>query len=247
MQENSNHNNIEGNEKFIRTEYLLGKDAMTRLHNSTVAVFGLGGVGGYALEALVRSGVGSFILVDFDTVSESNLNRQILATKNTVGMLKTKAASDRAYSINPDVNIVEIPEFVSAENIETILKNYKPDYIIDAIDTVTSKISLIKIAKSVGIPIISSMGTGNKLCPELFTVTDIKKTHTCPLARVMRKKLAEEGIDSLDVLYSAEQPIKPSVQQEENGRHPPASVSFVPSVAGLIIGGYVVKKLSGIV
>ncbi len=232
------------NERFIRTEYLLGKENMQRLTNSSVAIFGLGGVGGYALEALVRSGIGSFVLVDFDTVSESNLNRQILATADTVGMLKTEAAAARAKSINPDASITLISEFVSAENIEKILTTHCPNYIIDAIDTVTSKISLIKIAKKLGIPIVSSMGTGNKLCPEMFEITDIKKTHTCPLARVMRKKLAEEGIDRLDVLYSAELPIKPSVQEEENGRHPPASVSFVPSVAGLMIGGYVIKKIT---
>ena len=234
------------NERFIRTEYLLGKDNMSLLEQSRVAIFGLGGVGGYALEALVRSGVGSFVLVDFDTVSESNLNRQSLATAYTVGMLKTEAALSRAKSINPDVSITLVSEFVSAENIEAILTAHRPSYIVDAIDTVTSKIALIKIAKALGIPIVSSLGTGNKLCPELFTITDIKKTHTCPLARVMRKKLAEEGIESLDVLYSAEPPIKPSVQQEENGRHPPASVSFVPSVAGLMLGGHVIKKLVGI-
>lgn len=235
---------MEQNERFSRTEQLLGKENMTRLANSCIAIFGLGGVGGYALEALVRSGVGRFVLVDFDTVSESNLNRQILATVDTVGMLKTDAAELRAKSINPDVGIRKVSEFVSAENIPSILGDGQIDYVIDAIDTVTSKIVLIKIAKELGIPIISSMGTGNKLRPELFCVTDIQKTHTCPLARVMRKKLAEEGITHTDVLFSPETPIKLSVQDEENGRHPPASVSFVPSVAGLIIGGYVIKQIS---
>ena len=234
------------NERFIRTEYLLGKESMSRLADSAVAIFGLGGVGGYALEALVRSGVGTFLLVDFDTVSQSNLNRQILAIQETVGMLKTDAAEKRAKSINPDVNIVKVSEFVSEENIPALLDEYPVNYIIDAIDTVTSKLALVKAAAERNIPIVCSMGTGNKLSPELFTITDVQKTHTCPLARVMRKKLAEQGTPHVDVLFSPETPKKPSVQDEENGRHPPASVSFVPSVAGLMLGGFVVKKISGI-
>ncbi len=235
--------NQEKNEKFIRSEKLLGDEGMRKLSRSCVAIFGLGGVGGYALEALVRSGVGSFVLVDFDRVSESNINRQILATVDTVGMLKTDASEQRAKKINPNVVIHKISEFVDRENISHILESFDVDYIIDAIDTVTSKIELVRVAKQLNIPIVSSMGTGNKLCPELLSVTDIKKTHTCPLARVMRKKLAEEGIAHLDVLFSPEKPVQVSME-EENGRHPPASVSFVPSVGGLILGGYVVKKLA---
>ena len=233
----------QNNEKFIRTRQLLGDEAMKKLSASCVAVFGLGGVGGYAVEALVRSGVGELVLVDFDSVSESNINRQILATCDTIGKKKTAVAEMRAKSINPDVRIHAVDEFVSEENVAELLSTYKIDYIIDAIDTVTSKIALIKTASEKSIPVVSSMGTGNKLFPEMLCITDIKKTHTCPLARVMRKKLAECGVRSLDVLFSAEQPIKPSHTETENGRHPPASVAFVPSVAGLIIGGFVVRRL----
>lgn len=236
----------QNNEKFIRTRQLLGDEAMKKLSASCVAVFGLGGVGGYAVEALVRSGVGELVLVDFDTISESNINRQILATCDTVGKKKTAVAEIRAKSINPDVHIHVVDEFVSEQNLGDILSLCKIDYIVDAIDTVTSKIALIKASSEQGIPVVSSMGTGNKLCPEMLCITDIKKTHTCPLARVMRKKLAECGIRSLDVLFSPEQPIKPTHTETENGRHPPASVSFVPSVAGLMIGGFVVKKLASL-
>lgn len=237
---------LNDDKKFIRTEQLLGKENMSRLADSCVAIFGLGGVGGYALEGLVRSGVGEFVLIDFDTINESNLNRQILATIDTVGSLKTDVAESRAKMINPNVIIHKISEFVSAENISSILQAYDVDYIVDAIDTVTSKTSLIKCAKEFSVPIVSSLGTGNKLCPELFSITDITKTHTCPLARVMRKKLAEKGITHADVLWSTEKPMKPILQEEEEGRHPPASISFVPSVAGLMIAGFVVKKIVNI-
>lgn len=231
-------------ERFGRTINIIGIEAFSRLQNSCVAVFGLGGVGGYAAEALARSGVGRLLLVDYDTVSVSNINRQIIATEQTVGQKKTEAFAKRAKAINPDIEIIEISEFVSGENVADILKSNKLDYIIDAIDTVSSKVALISCAHLLNIPIISCMGTGNKLDPTLFKITDISKTDTCPLARVMRKKLHEVGISHVDVLYSPEKPV--SIESSsENGRHVPASVAFVPSVAGLIIGGYAVKKIIG--
>ena len=233
-------------ERFDRTINLIGREAFSRLQNSTVAIFGLGGVGGYAAEALVRSGIGGLVLVDFDTVSVSNINRQIIAAEETVGQKKTEAFAKRAKSINPDVQIKEITEFINAENIEDIFRQNKIDYVVDAIDTVSSKTALISCAHALGIPIISSMGTGNKLDPTLFKITDISKTDTCPLARVMRKKLREIGIFHTDVLYSPEKPVSMAIS-DENGRHIPASIAFVPSVAGLIIGGYVVKKIARIV
>ena len=232
-------------ERFDRTINIIGKEAFLRLQNASVAVFGLGGVGGYAAEALVRSGAGTLLLIDFDTVSVSNINRQIIATEETIGQKKTEVFAKRARSINPDIEIKEICEFVNAENIDVILRQNKIDYIIDAIDTVASKTALISCAHELNIPIVSSMGTGNKLDPTLFRITDISKTDTCPLARVMRKKLHDIGILHTDVLYSPEKPVS-FVASEENGRHVPASVAFVPSVAGLIIGGYVVKKIAGI-
>ncbi len=232
-------------ERFGRTINIIGIEAFSRLQNSCVAVFGLGGVGGYAAEALARSGVGRLLLVDYDTVSVSNINRQIIATEQTVGQKKTEAFAKRAKAINPDIEIIEISEFVSGENVADILKSNKLDYIIDAIDTVSSKVALISCAHLLNIPIISCMGTGNKLDPTLFKITDISKTDTCPLARVMRKKLHEVGISHADVLYSPEKPV--SIESSsENGRHVPASVAFVPSVAGLIIGGYAVKKIIGV-
>ena len=233
-------------ERFDRTINLIGKEAFSRLQSASVAVFGIGGVGGYAAEALVRSGVGSLLLVDFDTVSVSNINRQIIATEQTVGQKKTEVFAKRAKEINPDIQIKEITEFINAENIDDIFRQNKIDYVIDAIDTVSSKTALISCAHALNIPIISSMGTGNKLDPTLFKITDISKTDTCPLARVMRKKLHDIGIFHTDVLYSSEKPLS-LILNEENGRHIPASVAFVPSVAGLIIGGYVVKKIAQII
>ena len=216
------------------------------MQNSRVAVFGLGGVGGYAAEALARSGVGGLLLVDFDTVSVSNINRQIIATGETVGQKKTEAFAKRAKMINHEIDIKQICEFVDGKNIEDILRQNEIDYIIDAIDTVSSKTALISCAHELNIPIVSSMGTGNKLDPTLFKITDISKTDTCPLARVMRKKLHDIGIFHTDVLYSPEKPVSVAVSAE-NGRHIPASIAFVPSVAGLILGGYVVKKIAGII
>ncbi len=224
-----------------RTEMLIGADAVKILKKSTVALFGIGGVGGYTLEALVRAGVGSFILIDNDTVSESNLNRQIIATLDTVGKLKTEAARERALSINPEADIRIYNTFVLPENIESIDLS-GCDYIVDAVDTVTAKIAIIERAKALGIPVISSMGTGNKLDPTAFEVADIYKTSVCPLARVMRYELKKRGIKKLKVVYSREEPRKPK-PTAEGSKPTPASISFVPSVAGLIIGGEVVKDL----
>ncbi len=226
---------------FERTEMLIGEEAVNKLKASRVAIFGLGGVGGYTLESLVRAGVGSFVLIDSDTVSESNLNRQILATRDTVGMAKTEAARQRALAINPDVKITLYNTFVLTNNFDEIDLT-GCDYIVDAVDTVTAKLTIIERANALGIPVISSMGTGNKLDPTAFEVTDIYKTSVCPLARVVRYELKKRGIRKLKVLYSKEEPRKAKATVQGD-RPVPASISFVPSVAGLIIGGEVVKDI----
>ncbi len=226
--------------KFSRTEMLLGKENMDKLKAAHVAVFGLGGVGGHVCEALARCGIGSFTLFDNDTVSESNLNRQIIATVDTIGMAKTDAMKERILSINPEAKITLRQTFYLPENAnEYPLDEF--DYVIDAIDTVSAKIELAVRAEKLGIPIISSMGTGNKLDPTQFKITDIYKTSVCPLARVMRRELKLRNVKSLKVLYSEEIPIKPNVDSE--GKRVPGSTSFVPSVAGLIIASEVVKDL----
>ena len=231
-------------EIFKRTEILLGDEAMARLAASRVAIFGVGGVGGYTLEALVRSGVGSLHIIDPDTVSESNINRQIIATHETVGMKKIEAARLRALSINPDLKIETSDLFYSEENSSALdLAEY--DYIVDAIDSVKSKLHLIENAKKCGVPIISSMGAGNKLDPTRFEVADISKTSVCPLAKVIRTELRKRGINHLKVVYSKEEPIH-AVADAENSkitRHAPGSIAFVPSVVGLIIAGEVVGDL----
>ena len=226
--------------QFCRTEYLIGKDAVEKLKNSKVAGFGIGGVGSYVVEALVRAGVGNFILVDKDTVSVTNINRQLIATHDTVGKYKVDVAKERILSINPNANVQTYAEFFMPGN-STILDD-SIDYIVDAIDTVTAKIELIMQAQKINIPIISSMGTGNKLDPTRFEITDIYKTSVCPLAKVMRKELKARNIDKLKVLYSKEEPIKTNIV-DENGKAVPASISFVPSVAGLVIAGEVIKDL----
>ncbi len=232
-------------EMFSRTELLLGKDAMQILKNSHIAIFGVGGVGGYALEALVRSGVGAIDIIDNDTVSVSNLNRQIIATSDTIGLSKVDVAKERAQSINPDIQVSAFNLFYSPET-ESLFDFSKYDYVIDAIDTVTGKISLVTRCQDANVPIISSMGAGNKLDPCAFEVTDIYKTSVCPLAKVMRKELKDRGIKKLKVVYSKEIPIKPknTTGEEVPGkRHIPGSISFVPSVVGLIIAGEVIKDL----
>ena len=227
---------------FERTRLIAGGEALEKMKRSRVAVFGVGGVGGYAAEALVRCGVGALDIIDADTVSPSNLNRQIIATAQTLGMPKVQAARLRALSINPDVKITPLPLFYSAETADMIdLSQY--DYIADAIDTVSSKLELIKRAKALGVPVISSMGTGNKLHPQLLEVADIYSTSVCPLARVMRRELKKAGVDSLRVVYSKEQPRRFAA---ENGQHTVGSTPFVPAAAGLIIASEIFCALTGV-
>lgn len=222
---------------------LIGKESLEKLASSRVAVFGVGGVGGFVAEALARAGVGKIDLIDNDTVSPSNINRQIIALLSTVGKLKTEVMRERILDINLDAKVECINKFVLPENInEFNFSQY--DYVVDAIDTVSGKIAIIEKAYGEGIPVISSMGTGNKLDPTKFEIADINKTCVCPLARVMRYELKKRGVKKLKVLYSKEEPIKPySEDKNEKGRAVPASISFVPSVAGLIIGAEVIKDL----
>jgi tRNA A37 threonylcarbamoyladenosine dehydratase len=246
-------------DEFSRTELLLGKAAMAVLRQSTVAVFGIGGVGSYAVEALARSGVGHFALVDDDKVCQTNLNRQLIATRKTIGSPKVEVMKQRILEINPKAQVETHICFYTAENAAEF-DLHRFHYIVDAIDTVSSKLTLIIGAKDAGVPIISCMGAGNKLDPTRFEVADIKKTSVCPLAKVMRKELKIRGISDLKVVYSKEPPIKP--RQDENlsckmhcicpkgtlrsfptRRQVPGSIAFVPSVAGLIIAGEVIKDL----
>ena len=247
--------------QFSRTELLFGKEAMEKLAHSRVAVFGIGGVGGYACEALVRSGVGAFDLIDDDKVCLTNLNRQIIATRSTIGKYKTDVMMERMKDINPDVEVRVHKCFFLPENADAFpFRDY--DYVVDAVDTVTAKISLVMKAREAGVPIISSMGAGNKLDASAFRVADIYKTKVCPLAKVMRRELKKRGVEKLKVVYSEEQPIRPledmSISCRTNcicppgaehkcteRRDIPGSTAFVPSVAGLIIAGEVVKDLTG--
>ncbi len=225
-------------ERFIRTERLLGKSAMEKLKNARVAVFGVGGVGGYVVEALVRSGIGEIDVFDNDTVAKSNLNRQIIALERTIGMAKVDVIKERALEINPQIKVNTHKVFYMPDNADEYdLSVYT--YIVDAIDTVTAKIELIKRAKALGVPIISSMGTGNKMEASMLEVADIKKTQMCPLARTMRRELKSRGITELKVVYSKEQPIISC-----DGNRTPASTPFVPGTAGLIIAGEVVKAIT---
>lgn len=237
---------------FSRTELLLGKEAMDKLQNSHVAVFGIGGVGGYTVEALVRSGIGKIDIIDNDTVSLTNINRQIYATEKTIGMYKTDVAKERIHNINPHIQVNDYKVFYTSETANQFDYS-KYDYVVDAIDTVTGKIQLVMEADRHNTPIISSMGAGNKLDPTAFEVADIYKTSVCPLARVMRQQLKKRGIKKLKVVYSKESPIVPKeylrIEMEEKGelsekrRQIPGSIAFVPSVAGLIIAGEVVKDI----
>ena len=234
-------------EQFTRTEGLLGRAAMKRLANARVAVFGIGGVGGSACEALARSGVGALDLVDSDRVAASNLNRQIIATHGTLGRLKAEVMRERIFQINPEAAVEIYPCFFLPENKEKFpFGEY--DYIVDAVDTVAAKIALVLVAEERGIPIISSMGAGNKLDASAFRVADIYSTKVCPLARVMRRELKKRGIRKLKVVYSEEMPLAPvgAMDGEEGRRSAPGSVAFVPSVVGLIMAGEVVKDLAGI-
>ena len=225
---------------FCRTEYLIGQEALQKLKNAKVAIFGIGGVGSYVVEALARVGIGSFVLVDKDTVSISNLNRQIIATLSTIGKNKVDIAKERILSINPNAKVETFTDFFMPGNNKII--NNSISYIVDAIDTVTSKIELVMQAKKLNIPVISSMGTGNKLDPTRFEISDIYDTSVCPLAKVMRKELKARKINNLKVLYSKEEPIKTNIK-DENGKLIPGTISFVPSVAGLIIAKEVVFDL----
>jgi tRNA A37 threonylcarbamoyladenosine dehydratase len=231
-------------ERFSRTEALIGSEALQKLKNSRVAIFGVGGVGSYALEALVRSGVGEIDLIDSDTVALTNINRQIIANEETVGKYKVEVAEKRAKTINPDVKINTRIAFFATEN-ENEFDFSGVDYVIDAIDTVSSKIALIMKAERENVKIISSMGTGNKLNPLAFEISDIYKTSVCPLARVMRAELKKRGVKKLKVLYSKEEPKKALANDSDSPktRHAPASIAFVPSVAGLAIAGEVIKDL----
>ncbi len=235
------------NEQFLRTAMLLGEDAVKRLQNARVAVFGIGGVGGYTVEALARSGIGQLDLIDSDTVSVSNINRQILATHSTVGMPKVEAGKKRVLDINPDCVVRTWEIFYTPETADRFdFTEY--DYIVDAIDTVTGKLMLIQQAHACGTPIISCMGTGNKLDAAAFEVSDISKTTMCPLARIVRKELGKRGIRHLKVVYSKEEALSPTGWEEEakalGKRQIPGSVSFVPGAAGLILAGEVIKDLA---
>ena len=226
--------------EFIREELIIGKENVENLKNKKVAVFGVGGVGSYVVEGLARAGISNFILIDNDDVALSNINRQLIALHSTVGCAKVDVAKNRILDINPNAKVDARKEFYSKDTNNCIDKSI--DYIVDAIDTVSSKLDLIEQAKALSIPIISCMGTGNKLDATRFEIADISKTSVCPLAKVMRKELKNRGIKNVKVLYSKEEPIK-AVADDTNGKHAPGSISFVPSVAGLIIAGEVIKDL----
>ena len=229
--------------KFIRTEMLLGNKAMEKLKNSKIAIFGIGGVGSFVAESLARCGVYNLVLVDFDDIAESNINRQIHATTETIGMLKVEEMKKRLLLINPKMKITAISKKYDKETTDEILSN-DFDYVVDAIDMVTSKILLIEECKAKNIPIICSMGTGNKMNPTMFEVADISKTSVCPLAKVMRSELKKRNIKKVKVVFSKELPIKPTqLEYSDSRRETPGSISFVPSVAGLILASEVVKDL----
>jgi len=236
-------------DQFSRTRLLLGAAAMNKLKNAHVAVFGIGGVGGYVCEALVRSGVGAFDLIDSDVISVTNLNRQIIATWPDVGCYKTEIMKERMLNINPDVNVTVRNTFFLPENADTFpFEDYS--YVVDAVDTVSAKIALVMRAQSAGIPVISSMGAGNKLDASAFRVADIYQTRVCPLAKVMRRELRKRGVEHLKVVYSEEEPLRPAeaegepeAEQRFSGRPVPGSVAFVPSAAGLVIAGEVIRDL----
>ena len=234
------------NEQFLRTAMLLGEEAVQRLQEARVAVFGIGGVGGYTVEALARSGIGQLDLVDSDTVSRSNINRQLLATHSTVGMPKVEAARARILDINPDCIVRCHQVFYTPETADQFdFRDYH--YIVDAIDTVTGKLALVERAAEAGTPIICCMGTGNKLDASAFQVADISKTSMCPLSRIMRKELKKRGINHLKVVYSQEEALTPTVDAEElartGKRQIPGSTAFVPGAAGLILAGEVIRDL----
>lgn len=226
--------------RFDREKMLVGAEALNRLKNSRVALFGAGGVGSGAAEVLARGGVGAIDIIDNDTVNITNINRQLCALESTLGRLKAEVIAERLRDINPDISARAIPIFFMPD---TELDFSQYDYIIDAIDTVTAKIEIARRAAQEGVPVISCMGTGNKLDPTAFEVTDISKTSVCPLARVMRRELKQRGISHLKVVYSREEPRRP--ETSDGGRLPPASISFVPPVAGFIAAGEVIRYIIG--
>ena len=226
-----------------RLEMVIGKENIEKLKNSHVAVFGLGGVGSYACEAVTRSGVGTITIVDKDTVSSSNVNRQLIAFSDNVGELKTAVMKERMLRINPEVKIIERPVFFLQDTADGFdFREY--DYVIDAVDNITAKLLLISMCKEAGTPIISSMGTGNKMDPSRFEVADIYSTSVCPLAKVMRRELKKRGIDSLKVVYSREEPLRNVI--EDNGSRAPGSTAFVPPVAGMLLAAETIKDLTGL-
>lgn len=226
-------------ESFLsRQNMLIGEAATAKLQNSRILLFGCGGVGSYILEALVRAGVEQIGIVDFDTVSKSNINRQLIADETTLGKKKTSVAKDRAEKINRNAIITEFDIFATKENIPNLISDFAPDYIADAVDNISAKLSIIEEAKRKNIPIISSMGTGNKLDPSRFKITDISKTSVCPLARVVRRELRKRGIEHVTVLYSDE--------IAKSSSTVPASISYVPSVAGLFIAGHIIRDITNV-
>ncbi|XME03433.1 ThiF family adenylyltransferase [Lachnospiraceae bacterium C1.1] len=234
-------------EEFSRTALLLGDDALNKLAEKRVAVFGIGGVGGYVCEALVRSGIGSFDLIDKDTVSTSNINRQIIALHSTVGRFKAEVMKERMLDINPNVRVIIHNCFFLPENADDFNFN-DYDYVVDAVDTVTAKLEIITRAKKAGVPVISAMGAGNKLNPEGFKVADIYDTKVCPLAKVMRRELKKRNIDSLKVVYSEEEPLKVFVNDDDPDENKPrkatpGSIAFVPAVSGLVMASAIIKDL----
>ncbi len=225
-----------------RTEALIGKDALEKLKNARVVVFGVGGVGGYVAEGLARCGVGTIDLVDSDKVSLSNINRQIVALHSTLGRYKTEVMADRIRDIDPNIQVNVFNIFYLPETADLFdFKNY--DYVVDAVDTVSAKISIIERAHEIDAPVISAMGAGNKLDPTAFEISDIYKTSVCPLAKVMRRELKQRGVKKLKVVYSKEEPKSEGILDKESKKRSPASISFVPSVAGLILAGEVIKDL----
>ena len=235
--------------EFSRTELLIGPEAMERLKKAEVAVFGVGGVGSHCIDALARSGVGSLILIDNDKVSLTNINRQCVAYHHTVGRYKTKVMEEQIRAVCPKIRVQTYERFILKEDLSELFET-KPDYIVDAVDTVTAKLTIAEWAQREGIPLISSMGTGNKLHPELFEIADLSETSVCPLCKVMRREMKASGIPHLKVLYSREQPADVSgrmpEEAQEGRRAVPGSISFVPPAAGLLIAGEVIRTLAGI-
>lgn len=236
--------------EFSRTELLIGSERVKTLAETTVAVFGVGGVGSHCIEALARGGIGRLILVDHDTVSLTNINRQSIAYHSTAGQFKTKVMAARIADINPDATVITFESFVLSDNLSDLLNQIDGtlDYLVDAIDTVSAKLAIAEYASEHDLPLIASMGTGNKLHGELFEICDINQTSVCPLCRVMRRELKKRKIQRLKVLYSKEEPLKPQAESQEvtSKRSTPGSISFVPPVAGLLIAGEVIRDLIGI-